>query len=227
LRKNFQTGDSLPIITIDNFLPRDLACKLSIEAENIDMKSCKIFNRNGSYMEECNDLDLMPEATDFINQFHSQKGLSWISRVTGIDNIIPDPYLKGAGYSKSYHGDCLKNHVDFNWNDDIKLYRTLTFIVYLTPDWRDSWGGHLEFTDFSGASVIRIAPIFNRAIIWQHHENCFHGYPEPINCPKTQNRKTLRLFFYKSDFAPRIENPSHRSLYYFDETTGRPTDING
>lgn len=227
LKNKFQNDYLFPLLYLDNFLPDDLAMSLSEEIKNIDMSKCKIFNRNGSYMEECNDLKLMPEAENVIYQLHSQQGLKWLSDVTGIENILPDPYLIGSGYSKSFNGDSLKNHVDFNWNDKIKLYRVLTLIIYLTPNWNNDWGGHLEFTDFEGSNVKSIFTKFNRAVIWKHHENCFHGYPQPITCPQDHSRNTLRLFFYKSEFQPFEDLPSHRSLYYFDDVNKRPTDKNG
>jgi Rps23 Pro-64 3,4-dihydroxylase Tpa1-like proline 4-hydroxylase len=224
LNRDFKNSVPAPTLIIDNFLPHEIAKQLSSEIDSIDADLCRKFNRNGSYMEECNDLSIMPAAQPIIAQLHSQTFMNWLSKVTGIQHLLPDPYLIGAGYSRSFNGDSLKNHVDFNWNDSIKLYRKLTLIIYLSEEWHDDWGGHLEFTSFDKHKIKKINIEWNRAVIWQHHEHCLHGYPESINCPKHLSRKTLRLFYYTSDQAPSKEQPAHRSLYWYDNESNTPID---
>jgi hypothetical protein len=225
LRASFNQASPAPLIVLDQFLPENIAHNLSQEIDSIDIDSCKKFTRNGSYMEECNDITVMPEGLHVINELHSQTGLKWLTELTGIPYLIPDPYLIGAGYSKSFRGDGLKNHIDFNWNDSLKLYRALTLIIYLSEDWEEEWGGHLEFSKFDNETLINKINIkWNRAVIWKHHETCFHGYPTPITCPDDQSRKTLRLFFYVSNQEPTVDNPAHRSLYWYDENTNTPLD---
>lgn len=221
----FREAVPAPMIVLDDFFPDDIAKNLSKEIDSIDKDLYKRFTRNGSYMEECNNLSLMPYAQDAIGQLHSQTFMNWLNRLTGISHLIPDPYLIGAGYSRSFNGDSLKNHIDFNWNDTIKLYRALTLIIYLSEDWQNEWGGNLAFSRFDDQEKINEIFIkWNRAIIWQHHENCFHGYPKPINCPDGQSRKTLRLFYYVSNQEPLADQPPHRSLYWYDLQNQKPID---
>ena len=225
LSGNFKNSVPAPMIVIDDFLPEDVARDLSKEIDLIDKDLCRKFTRNGSYMEECNDVSLMPKAYPIISELHSQPFMKWLNQLTGIKYLIPDPYLVGAGYSRSFKGDSLKNHVDFNWNDSLKLYRALTIVIYLSEDWDESWGGHLEFSNFDNLSNLNTILVkWNRAVIWQHHENCFHGYPKPIECPEGHSRKTLRLFYYTSNQEPSSDHLPHRSLYWIDQTTGKPTD---
>jgi hypothetical protein len=42
--------------------------------------------------------------------------------------------------------------------------------------------------------------------------------------PEDRSRKTLRIFYYVSNQDPRLDDSAHRSLYWFDETTGTPVD---
>lgn len=225
LNSVFKDASPAPMIVLDDFFPEDTAKNLSKEIDSIDADLCRKFTRNGSYMEECNNLSLMPLAQDVIGQLHSQTFMKWLNQVTGIDHLIPDPYLIGAGYSRSFKGDSLKNHIDFNWNDTIKLYRALTLIIYLSEGWQEEWGGNLEFSSFDNQdSINKVYIKWNRAIIWQHHESCFHGYPEPIDCPADQSRKTLRLFYYVSNQEPLKDQPPHRSLYWYDLQNQKPVD---
>jgi Rps23 Pro-64 3,4-dihydroxylase Tpa1-like proline 4-hydroxylase len=227
LKNHFNNASPTSMIVVDDFFPEDTAKVLSQELDSVDVTSCRKFTRNGSYMEEYNDLSTLPEAEEVVAQLHSQSFMKWLSASTGIDNLIPDPYLVGAGYSRSFRGDSLKNHVDFNWNDTLKLYRALTLIVYISEDWEEEWGGHLEFNEFQSKQTLnKILIKWNRAVIWKHHETCFHGYPTPITCPQDRSRKTLRVFYYVSNQEPQLDNPAHRSLYWFDQTSGIPVDNN-
>lgn len=226
LNNTFVGTPPYPMIVIDNFLPEPTALEMFKECETIDDIHWKTFTRRGSYMKECANLEIAPKAFDFVNQIHSALGMNWITRITGIKDLIPDPYLVGAGYSKIPNGHCLKVHTDFNWNDQLKLHRMLSFIIYLNPEWKDDWGGSLKFYDFNNQHVVQdVAPKFNRAVFWRYHKRGFHGFPDPLTCPENQTRNTFRLFFYISDANYREDDRPHRSLYWYDKELGEPYDI--
>lgn len=226
LNNNFVGTPPFPMIVLDNFLPTNFILKLNEECVSIPNQYWSEFTRKGSYMKECKQMQVAPVAFNFVNEMHSALGMEWLTQVTGIKDLIPDPYLIGAGYSRSWNGDSLQLHTDFNWNDQLKLHRILSFIIYLNPNWKEEWGGALEFTDFNREKTIQKIPsIFNRAIIWRYHKRGFHGYPEPINCPKDQSRNTFRLFFYYSDARYKEDDRPHRSLYWFDKDLQEPYDI--
>ena len=236
LRSNFKNHKKLndkfvgtppyPMIVLDNFLPTNVAQDLEQECETIPDHHWTEFTRRGSYMKECVNMDVAPAANAFINQMHSQAGMKWLSEITGIKDLIPDPYLVGAGYSRSFRDCTLKMHTDFNWNETLKCHRMLSFIIYLNESWKEEYGGHLQFNDFeNNGPVQRVAPLFNRAIIWRHHKKGFHGFPDPLQCPEGESRNTLRLFFYVSNATYDSKDLPHRSLYWFDEESGEPYDI--
>ena len=236
LRKNFHDFQTLnnrfvgtppfPMIVLDNFLPEDFASSMATECESIPLQHWTEFTRKGSFMRECKRLEHAPVAFDFVNQMHSALGMEWMTSITGIKDLIPDPYLTGAGYSRSFRGDSLQLHSDFNWNDQIKVHRMLSFIIYLNPNWQEEWGGSLEFTDFNKEKVIQsVPPLFNRAIIWRYHKRGFHGYPHPLTCPENMSRNTFRLFYYYSDAKHKDDDRPHRSLYWYDKDLNEPYDI--
>lgn len=223
LSQQFESASPIRLVVLDNFLDQTLIQNLNQECLTIDSQYWKTFNRNGSHMKECNNIDVMPTATKFVALMHSPKTLQWLEQVTGITSLIPDPYLIGAGYSKSYTGDQLKVHTDFNWNDQLKLHRALSLIVYLTPEWNPEYNGSLDFYNSTRSEVVTsIDCLHNRCVIWEQHERGFHGYEKSIACPKNMSRNTFRLFYYTSKLEPL--NP-HRSLYWYNETTGEPYDI--
>lgn len=225
LNQEFCSAEPKPYVVIDNFLPIELAKSLEQECETIPSEYWSKFTRHGSYMEECINMLVAPVGDAFVGQMHSQPMMHWLTELTGIEKMIPDPYLVGAAYSRSYRDCSLKIHTDFNWNESIRCYRKLSFIIYLNEDWQEEWGGHLEFKDQNNDKTIaRIAPMFNRAVIWQHDELGFHGFPDPLQCPEHKSRNTFRLFFYASNSEIDEKNLPHRSLYWFDKNKNMPYD---
>jgi Rps23 Pro-64 3,4-dihydroxylase Tpa1-like proline 4-hydroxylase len=226
LALKFKNEAPIPLIVLDNFLPIKTAKDLETELDSIPKQEWKQFTRRGSYMEEYNKLFNVPVASNFVNQMHSSEVITLLEKLTGIDGIIPDPHLIGAGYSKSYRNDSLKIHTDFNWNESIKAHRALSLIVYLNSKWEDHYGGNLQFKDNCNEHVIQsISPLFNRAVIWKHDKLGFHGYPDPLNCPEDTYRKTIRLFFYTSKSSYNLADLPHRSLYWYNNKEHIPYDV--
>jgi hypothetical protein len=226
LNNTFVGTPPYPMIVLDDFLPKEFALKFEEECNTVPDQHWTEFTRRGSYMKECKKLEHAPVAFDFVNQLHSSLGMEWLTKVTGIKDLIPDPYLTGAGYSRSYTGNSLKMHTDFNWNDQLRLHRMCSFIVYLNSNWKEEYGGALQFNDFNNENTVQKIPtIFNRAVIWRNHKRGFHGFPDPLQSPEGLSRNTFRLFFYISDAQPREDDRPHRSLYWFDNELGEPYDI--
>jgi len=226
--RNDEYTSSLPVpsIVLDNFLPDNFAKRMFVEAQTIPEEYWTSFTRKGSMMKECVKLEHMPVARDLVAQLHSSAGLRWLEELTGVPGIIPDPHIVGAGYSKSWAGDSLKVHTDFNWNEQLKLHRVASLILYLTPDWKPEYKGAFEFWDFDKSKCVRsVDCLFNRALIWNHHKKGFHGYPQLLECPKDMHRTTFRLMFYVSNSTYKNDDRPHRSLYWYDKDVNEPYDI--
>ena len=138
--KNKKQG--YPRMKIDNFLDEETCLKLYEECLSAPRGGWTIFTRAGSRMEEFNDLIHTPTAHQVTyDLMHSGEILYDLEQVTGITGLLPDPHLVGAGFSMMRNGAELGPHYDFNWNDRLRLHRKLTGILYITPDWKDEWGG--------------------------------------------------------------------------------------
>lgn len=225
LNKQFSTGKPVPSVVIKDFLKEDVAIELYEECQHSDLSDWKTFTRNGSHMKEYNRIEMMPKAYNFYSYISSGPFLRQLEAITGIEGLIPDPHLIGAGYSRSFRGDTLKIHTDFNWNDTLKLYRVLSLIVYLTPEWTMDWGGGLDLYDKQRKEVVNTFPcLFNTGVIWKYDELAFHGYTTPISCPEDKSRNSIRAFYYTSNIEHSDNFKPHRSLYWFDETEGKAFD---
>jgi len=213
-------------LELKNFLPEYITEELSKELDNIPLSSCKKFTRNKSCMYEHNNLTDTPIADAVVHAFNSSTFLNWLQNITHTTRLIPDPHLIGAGYMKSFKGDSLKVHTDFNWVEELHLYKKVNCIIYLNKDWQVDWNGSLKFYDTNNEKVIsETFPDFGNLLIWEYDELAYHGYPESLNCPVTQSRKGLRLFYYQSNSIPSPDRKPHRSLYGFDKIKKTPHDI--
>lgn len=226
LEQQYRSHPSYSLLHVKKFLPAEVTEALAKELDDIPLERCKQFTRRGSCMYEHNNLDETPVADAVISILHGQTFLRWLQKVTDTVDLIPDPFLVGAGYMKSFAGDSLQVHTDFNWNEGLRLHRKLSLIIYLNEDWDKSWGGNLDFWDTENKNKINsIKPDFGNLLIWSYHNLAFHGYPKPMTCPQGQSRKGLRLFYYVSNANHDPENPPHRSLYWFDNKEKLPYDI--
>lgn len=225
LSDQFSSAKPDPLIVLDNFLPTSSAEKMFVESISLSPQLWTEFTRNNSHMKECTKLEVMPEAYNLVSALHSQMFLKWLESVTNITGLIPDPFLIGAGYSKSFKNDILNVHTDFNWNDQLRLHRALSLIVYLTPDWNIEWGGNLNFYDHNNQEVISsISCLFNRCVIWKYHKRGFHSV-DKITCPDAVQRTTFRVFYYQSGAEYDVNDRPHRSLYWYDKELNEPYDI--
>jgi hypothetical protein len=147
--------------------------------------------------------------------------LELVGRITGIPDLLYDADYFGGGTHENRDGQCLDNHIDFNLHPGTGWHRRLNLIVYLNPAWDDTWGGNLELHrdpyDPDTDEVVRIAPLFNRCVIFETTEHSWHGFPK-ITLPEQQkhlSRKSIALYFYTRE-RPSAQVALKHSTVYVD-----------
>lgn len=145
--------------------------------------------------------------------------LQLISRLTGIDNLLYDPDYFGGGTHENRDGQSLDTHIDFNYHPATGWHRRLNLIVYLNPEWHDGWGGALELQrdphDPASNEVVRLAPLFNRCVIFETTEHSWHGFPTITLPPERTDasRRSVALYFYTRERPAEETAPSHSTVY--------------
>jgi len=225
LKTEYHNHPEYGLINIPEFLPQYIVNLCSSELYNLPVDKMKHFTRKGSCMYECNDLSMTPYQDYLVHALSSTEFIKWLEELTGVRKLIPDPHLVGAGYMKSYRGDTLQVHTDFNWVEEVALNRAVSIIIYFNRGWLEDWGGSLNFYDSKKKKIYSsIKPDSGNMLVWTYKNLIYHGYPDPIDCPDNECRRGIRLFYLTSDAKTDPKNPPHRSLYWFDEKKKLPYD---
>lgn len=195
--EKYQSGEPFHHICIDNFLPLSVAEKVreealaqrQIEAQHSSLQE----HRKAAY-----NPDTLPLYTRAVfNALNSEGFLRFLEEMTGIPNLIPDPYYKGAGIHRTETGGFLGVHADFNHHKQMDLERRLNVLIYLNPDWKPEYGGAFEvWTEDMKTQVAQFPPFMNRMCCFSTSSNSYHGNPEPVNHPEDKPRISIALYYY-------------------------------
>jgi 2OG-Fe(II) oxygenase superfamily len=189
-------------VVIDNFLPSAIAEQLLAQFPPPNAES---FVDRGSKMQPGKfgsvNGDGVARAPAFIQHvlamMNSYAMLSFLTELTAIEKLLPDPHFYGGGLHQIVNGGKLAVHADFNFAPHIGLYRRLNVLLYLNQNWQESYGGALELWDRDMVACRKeIAPTFNRCVVFNTTGDSLHGHPVPLNLPQGVTRKSLALYFY-------------------------------
>lgn len=145
--------------------------------------------------------------------------LGFVSRVTGIPDLLHDPDYIGGGTHENREGQSLDAHVDFNYHPRRRLHRRLNLIVYLNPRWEVDWGGALELHsdpwNEARDEVVGISPFFNTCAIFETTESSWHGFSQ-IRLPEGEahlSRKSFAIYLYTRERPSQETAPPHATVY--------------
>ena len=120
-----------------------------------------------------------------LREFNSRQFVLFLETLTGIDNLLPDPYFIGGGLHLSGRDDFLKVHADFNWHHKLQAHRRVNALMYLSEEWDEEWAGRVEFWDRDMTGPVDMAyPKFNRLVVFSTSENSNHGQPRHNLCQR-------------------------------------------
>lgn len=170
------------------------------------------------------ELDIPPKILEVIQALQSGRFCRLLSEFTGIEGLMPDYWFGGGGLNQIMPNGELAIHVDGTWNDDIKMYRRVNVIVFLNKDWKDEYGGHLEFWDKDKTKCLdKIRPDYNTMALFNTSDLTQHGHPYPLTCPENMSRKSLILYYYTSARPENeiVHDPIHRAIFTPREELGQ------
>ncbi len=196
--EDYVGANPYPNISFEDFFKENVLNGVLKEFPDLSKKSSVKFDNPNEKKLATKGENLFGQNTkDLLHYLNSQPFLDFLGDLTGIENLIPDPYFVGGGYHEIKKGGFLKIHADFNKHYNNNLDRRLNLLIYLNKDWEEEYGGHFELwdTEMKGC-VKKIRPDFNKIAIFSTTSDSYHGHPDTLNCPENRSRKSIALYYY-------------------------------
>jgi len=159
-------------------------------------------------------VELGAAGAQLVGLLHSAQFLYLLSEITGVWQLLPDPYLQGAGYAQMQPGDFFNVHSDRNIAYETGLNRRLAMIVFLNKSWDPKYNGQLELWNSEATRCdVSIDPLYNRTVIFEVANPNYHGVPAPIACPADRSRQSFIVYYHTVGIDGRLDVTPHSSIF--------------
>jgi Rps23 Pro-64 3,4-dihydroxylase Tpa1-like proline 4-hydroxylase len=216
LRSAYESAKPFPHIVIDDlFSPQLLDPVLGEIAGLKERQWMQIENKSRQRVRRMRSgVELSQAGMQLVGLLHSPSFLYLLSEITGVWQLLPDPYLQGAGYAVMRRGDFFTIHSDRNVAYETGLTRRLAMIIFLNKSWQPSYKGQLQLwnSDLTRCDV-SIEPIFNRTVIFEVADPNYHGVPDPIDCPPDRSRQSFIVYYHTVGIDGKSEAHPRTSLF--------------
>jgi Rps23 Pro-64 3,4-dihydroxylase Tpa1-like proline 4-hydroxylase len=219
--EEYANAQPYPHIVIDNFFDDWILDKILAEFPNPRDKNWDRHDIPEEIKHQSKQERFIPLFTrQFLYALNSAGFLSFLEELTGIEKLFGDPRFDGGGLHQIPSGGKLAIHADFNKHSYYDLDRRLNMLIYLNRNWKDDYRGHFELWDKDMAQMVKkVAPLFNRVVIFSTFRYSYHGHPDPLKCPPEMTRKSLALYYY-TIAAQSVEDTHGRHSTLFQKRPG-------
>jgi hypothetical protein len=213
-RAAFDAGRPFPYVVIDNFLTADALAEAAASFPKPDnhiwqLQDWVIRGQKISRKKACNEELQMPvPIRRILRELNCSLFLRFLAQVTGVQLLLPDPTSLGNAIFLIEPGGFLNVHADYSHHFQARLDHRLNLLLYFNADWREEYGGSLEFWEPGAAqAATSILPIANRCVIFSVTSRSYHGHPKPLSCPPGRSRNCLAVSYYTNGIpdAPAVE----------------------
>jgi Rps23 Pro-64 3,4-dihydroxylase Tpa1-like proline 4-hydroxylase len=216
LKHTYGNAKPFPYLVMDDLFSPALLGPLQSEITRLrNDKWLRIENESMQKVDRMRSgMDLGEAGIRLIHLLHSAGFLYLLSEITGVWQLLPDPYLQGAGYASMGRGDFFQIHSDRSVAYETGLRRRLAMIIFLNKAWSPEYRGELEMWDDEGkACCTSIAPLFNRTVLFEVADPNFHGVPTPLACPADRTRQSFMVYYHTAGNGENATVKPHTSLF--------------
>ena len=217
LRTEFQTAQPFPFVCIDNFLTPEFVAEVATSYPSFG--SAKGQGHLFDAVNEKNKIQITDHAKflDPVKKLNelisSEQFLKDLEYITGIDSLLADEALRGGGMHLTGARGRLDVHVDFNFEENQKIYRRLNILIYLNEGWLDEWGGAVELWDQNVKTRHHaFKPILNRCVIFETSNISYHGV-EQVTCPPDVVRRSFAAYYYTKEPPAEFAGEHHSTIF--------------
>lgn len=167
--------DTIGYFYIDNLLPETLAISIFESFPKPDEMVLKKSIRENKYVGTQMDA-YAPILEEIIFAFQEERIVKLIASICEIETAFPDPHLYAGGLSMMGNKQFLNPHLDNSHDKDRDRWRVLNLLYYVTPNWKQEYGGNLELWPKGlDNEQITIFSKFNRLAVMATHNNSLHS----------------------------------------------------
>tara|TARA_R110000803_G_scaffold70240_3_gene133032 strand:+ start:5874 stop:6644 length:771 start_codon:yes stop_codon:yes gene_type:complete len=136
------------------------------------------------------NIDQLPKiGLEIINELNSKKFVKLLRELTGIPELINDTHNEigqWAGIRAMLPGAYQSIHSDARKHPHLGIEKRITLVGYLNQDWKEEDGGYTEVWNNAMTSCVdKVAPKYNRVLLFENTDKSYHGVPEVNNYRKT------------------------------------------
>ena len=213
-RNQYIKGDPYPHVILDNFLNTETLQRALNEFPSLESSGWINYVHVNERKYGRNKSEAFPSVLKKIFEvLNSQPFVEFLSCLSGIQGLFADLSLEGGGLHQSGRDGFLNIHADFTVHPHHRNWqRRINVLIYLNKDWKDEYNGHLELWDREMKNCVhKIAPVFNRCVIFNTDADAFHGHPKPLQCPQGTTRKSIALYYFTVSNSPLVQSTEYRA----------------
>lgn len=226
-QKTFKSAVPYQHIVIDNFFNTELLREVSKNFPTLEDERWFRFRKKigghenifESGMNAISKPDKMNNLSrSFLYNVNSAEFCKILEDITGISGILPDPHWHYTGLRINTPNASQLIHSDALFHPHLKQRKIITCMIYLTEEWNEKQDGCLElWSDDMTSCVHRVAPSFNRLVIFKNTETSFHGVPK-----NNHFRKAITMSYLTDEKSERrwralfVKRPEDEKLDNFD-----------
>lgn len=176
--------------------------------------------------------DLPPTITSIFEYLTSAGFLEKLSTIYDI-KLYNDPTKNWWGVHKYDDGDKLDIHVDAGLHPISKQKKQVTLGIYLSKNWKEENGGHLEIWEGENsvnndAKLIeckeKVLPVFNTLVSFECNDYAWHGNPHPVNCKNGEKRILLTISYVSEKYDDLNKRQKAFFIKHPDEPENKEKD---
>ena len=198
---------------VDDLLPADIARAIydafPMPATMMLRKTIRERKYVTSQMNRCS-----PLVEEAVFAWQDPRLVKLVSELTGLVGVEGDEQLYAGGISLMGRGHFLLPHLDNSHDKGGRRYRVLNSLHYVSPGWKEVYGGNLElWPEGRKGKPLILASLFNRLIVIATDRTSWHSVcPILIDAPRTCVSN-----YYFSEFSPEGADYFHVTSF-----RGRP-----
>jgi Rps23 Pro-64 3,4-dihydroxylase Tpa1-like proline 4-hydroxylase len=216
LRAAYQGAKPFPHVVMDNLFSAEMLNSLLPEIDGMQRDQWRNIEQDPRErtLRMHSAVEIGAAGERFLSIVHSAAFLYLLSEITGVWQLLPDPYLQGGGYAAMRRGDYFNVHSDRNVAYDTGMTRRLAMIVFLNKEWQASYHGQLELWDSDAKKChVFIDPLFNKTVLFEVAFPNYHGVPIPLACPVDRTRQSFIVYYHTVGINGKPDVKPHTSIF--------------